>query len=167
MRIAVVSDSHQGTVHLQRFVEYCRSEGIEQVFHLGDVLDDVRYLQKELQIPVAAVAGNCDMFERFQRELIINLKGKRFLLVHGDKYGVKYGYDRLSYYAEEKAADIAVFGHTHTPFIGMLGKVLLINPGALRNGSMCLIELTDGDVLPRLANVDQWYEEKILGGKNQ
>ena len=161
MRIAVISDSHQGMLHLERCVQYCKTEKVDQIFHLGDVLEDVRYLQKQIvQIPIAAVAGNCDAFSRHQRELRLTLEGKRFLLVHGDKYGVKYGYDRLSYYAEEAMVDVAVFGQTHRAFAGYLGSALLLNPGALKNGSMCMLEVNEKGVEPHFVDIDQWYNEQ-------
>jgi len=159
MRIAVVSDSHQGLMHLEHFARFCRREGVEQIFHLGDVLDDVRWLQHELDIPVAAVAGNCDFYARHQREVCVTLQGKRFLLVHGDRHGVKMGYERLSYYGEEQNADCVLFGHTHRAFAGMLGRVLMINPGALKSGSMCLLEVNEKGIEPRFMDVDRWHDE--------
>ena len=157
MRIAVISDSHGGKLHLERFAELCRKERFDQVFHLGDVVDDALWLRRQLdslQIPVALVAGNCDFYSRENRELLLTLGGKRFLLVHGDKYGVKYGYDRLSYYAEEKRADCTLFGHTHSAFAGYVGNALLVNPGALKSGSMCILEVSGGDILPRITDID-------------
>ena len=157
MRIAVISDSHGGKLHLERFVELCRKEKFDQVFHLGDVVDDALWLRKQLDsanIPVALVAGNCDFYSRENRELLLTLGGKRFLLVHGDKYGVKYGYDRLSYYAEEKNADCTLFGHTHTAFAGYVGNALLVNPGALKNGSMCILEINGRDIVPGIIDID-------------
>ena len=50
MRIAVCSDSHGGKLHLERFIEYCRRENIEQVCHLGDVVEDARCLRENLDI---------------------------------------------------------------------------------------------------------------------
>ena len=161
MRIAVCSDSHGGKIHLERFIEYCRRESIDQVCHLGDVVEDARCLRENLDIPVALVAGNCDFYSREVKQVTFNLMGRRFLLVHGDRYGVKYGYDRLSYYAEEEAADIALFGHTHRPFAGYLGKSLLVNPGALKDGVFCLLELTEKDIIPRTVDLDQWWRENI------
>ncbi len=158
-RIAVISDSHGGKLHLERFVRLCRREKFDQVFHLGDVVEDALWLRRELDsqnLPVALVAGNCDFYSREARELILTVGGKRFLLVHGDKYGVKYGYDRLSYYAEEQMADCACFGHTHQPFAGFVGRALLVNPGALKNGSMCILEISGGDILPRLIDIDTY-----------
>lgn len=161
MRIAVCSDSHGGEVHLNRFVEYCKREQVEQVCHLGDVVDDARYLREKLDIPVALVAGNCDFYSREARQLTFNLMGRRFLLLHGDRHGVKYGCDRLSYYAEEQLADVALFGHTHQPFAAYVGKALLVNPGALKDGLFCLLELGEKDIIPRTVDVDQWWRENI------
>lgn len=156
MRIAVVSDSHGGMFHLERFVHFCKAEKIDQVCHLGDVVEDALYLRKNLDIPVALVAGNCDFYSREAREVSFSLCGKRFLLVHGDKFGVKYGYDRLSYYAEEAKADCTLFGHTHRAFAGYVGNALLVNPGALKSGSMCLLEVSERDIVPRMMDIDQW-----------
>lgn len=156
MKIAVVSDSHGGSYHLQRFVEYCKAEKIDHVFHLGDIVDDAMYLRRNLDVPVALVAGNCDFYSREAREVSFTLCGKRFLLVHGDRYGVKYGYDRLSYYAEENMADCTLFGHTHRAFAGMVGNAFLVNPGALKSGSMCILEVDERDIVPRIMDIDQW-----------
>jgi len=153
-RIAVISDSHGGKYHLERFAELCRKEKFDQVVHLGDVVEDALFLRKELDIPVALVAGNCDFYSREFREVQLTFEGKRFLLVHGDKQGVKYGLERLSYYAEEQKADCALFGHTHQAFAGYVGNALLVNPGALKNGSMCVLEVSRGDIIPRIVNMD-------------
>ena len=153
-RIGVVSDSHGGRLHLERFAEICRAEGFDQVFHLGDVLEDARWLVKNLEIPVTSVAGNCDFYAHHPREARVTVEGKRLLLIHGDRYRVKLGYDMLSYYAEENAVDAALFGHTHQPFAGYVGRALLINPGALKNGHYCILEVSVGDILPRILNMD-------------
>ena len=154
-RIGVVSDSHGGRIHLERFVEICLAEGFDQVFHLGDVLEDARWLEKNLDVPVTSVAGNCDFYAHHPREARVTVEGKRLLLLHGDRYRVKLGYDMLSYYAEENAVDAALFGHTHQPFAGYVGRALLINPGALKNGHYCILEVSAGDIVPRILNMDE------------
>ena len=154
-RIGVVSDSHGGRLHLERFAEICRAEGFDQVFHLGDVLEDARWLVKNLEIPVTSVAGNCDFYAHHPREARVTVEGKRLLLIHGDRYRVKLGYDMLSYYAEENSVDAALFGHTHQPFAGYVGRALLINPGALKNGHYCILEVCAGDIVPRILNMDE------------
>lgn len=154
-RIAVASDSHGGMVHLERFAQICRAEGYDQIYHLGDVLEDARWLARKLDIPVTSVAGNCDFYAHHPREARLTVEGKRLLLVHGDRFRVKYGCDALSYYAEENAMDAALFGHTHRPFAGYVGRALLINPGALRDGSYCELEITKRDIVPRIRNLDE------------
>lgn len=166
MRIVVVSDSHGSKLRLERFACYCRAEKPDLLFHLGDIVEDARWLQKNLEQPVHYVAGNCDYFTRCSREERICQEGKRLLLVHGDRYGVKYGYERLSYYAEENMMDCVLFGHTHRPFAGYVGRVMLVNPGALKDGSFCLLELSQGHVVPRICNLDQWWEERAKKGEN-
>ena len=124
-------------------------------------MDDVKWLEKRLDVPLTYVAGNCDYLARCAREARETIEGKRFLLVHGDRYGVKLGYDRLSYYAEENMMDVALFGHTHRSFAGYMGKVLMVNPGALANGSLCVLEVSPRDVVPRVLDIDEWFQDHI------
>ena len=158
--IAVASDSHGSKLQLERFAQYCREAGIDQVYHLGDLVEDARWLERNLEQTVRFVAGNCDCFSRCSREERACEEGVRLLLVHGDRYGVKYGYERLSYYAEENQMGCTLFGHTHRPFAAYVGRALLVNPGALRDGSFCRLELNRGDVVPRILNLDQWWAER-------
>ena len=162
-RVAVFSDSHNGEMHLERFALLCEREAVDRVFFLGDVVEDARLLRRRLpEMPIDLVAGNCDMLSREAREARVTIEGKRFLLVHGDKYGVKYGYTNLSYYAEENQMDAALFGHTHSPYAAYVGNVLLINPGALCCGSLCMMEVTQKDIVPRILDVDVWYQNQKL-----
>ena len=41
-------------------------------------------------------------------------------------------------------ADIALFGHTHRPFLEEDGGVWYMNPGAARDGRYGVIEMKDG-----------------------
>ena len=79
-----------------------------------------------MDTPLIAVAGNCDMFSSQQRMARAAYGAHRILAVHGHLQDVKYGYDRLSYYAEEVGANIALFGHTHEAYAGWMGGVLLV-----------------------------------------
>lgn len=164
MRIAVVSDSHGNKLRLEQLARYCRAEKVEQLFHLGDIVEDARWLERNLEQRVRYVAGNRDYFSRCSREERICEEGVRLLLVHGDRYGVKYGYERLSYYAEENMMDCALFGHTHRAFAGYVGRALLVNPGALKDGSFGLLELNRGSAVPRILNLDQWWAERAKRG---
>ena len=73
----------------------------------------------------------------------------------GDRQG-NISAPSLSYYAEEARADCTLFGHTHQAFAGYVGNALLINPGALKSGSLCILELDGRDITPRFVDIDKW-----------
>ena len=153
VKLGVVSDSHDRTLWLERYLALCQREKYDCVFHLGDLRSDARWLERRLDMPVISVAGNCDVFTDHQQEARATYEGHALLAVHGHRQNVKYGYDALSYYAEERGAQIALFGHTHRAYVGWLGRVMLMNPGALMDG--CYGELIlDGErVVPYLKNL--------------
>lgn len=72
------------------------------------------------------------------------------LAVHGDLYGVKIDLCRLSYYAEEANAQVVLFGHTHQPFAGYVGSVMMINPGSLKDGRYAELHVDGGKCVPFL-----------------
>lgn len=150
VRLGVVSDSHESAFWLERYLELCRREKYDAVFHLGDMVRDARWLERRLRTPVIAVAGNCDVFSERPRMARAVYGGSCILAVHGHLQDVKYGYDRLSYFAEENGADIALFGHTHRGYAGFAGRTLLVNPGALRDGCYAELVIDGARRAPRL-----------------
>mgnify|MGYP004518695247 CR=1 FL=1 len=158
MKILVLSDSHSSLRFMRLALQKIRPDAF---IHLGDYYQDAQAMAEEFpEIPGYFVAGNCDWSAHCDRELRLNVEGKRLLLTHGDRFGVKYGYDRLSYYAEESMMDAVLFGHTHRPFAGYVGRALLINPGALKNGSLCVLDISPRDIVPRILDIDQWTPPK-------
>ena len=149
-RLGVISDSHDREIWLERYLALCKKERYDAVCHLGDYQSDARWLERRIASPLISVAGNCDMFSKVPRIARANYGAWHILAVHGHAQDVKYGYDRLSYAAEDCGANIALFGHTHIPYTGYVGSVLLMNPGALMDG--CYGELfLDGErAIPRL-----------------
>lgn len=153
IRLGVVSDSHDREIWLEAYVDRCKAEKYDAVFHLGDYEADARWLEKRVDCPVIFVAGNCDMFSKVQREALASWEGHRILAVHGHLQDVKYGLTRLSYFAEERGADICLFGHTHEPYAGWMGRTMLMNPGALMNGCYGELLLDGGSVVPMLKSL--------------
>ena len=151
MRIGFVSDSHGRTQLLRRYLNLCREQRYDAVFHLGDYDSDAQWLEGRLEdIPLYSVAGNCDTLSNRSLMELRELEGFRVLAVHGHRQGVKYGLDRLGWFALEQEADIALFGHTHVPYVGWADRTLLVNPGALMDGRYGELTLEDGQVIPRL-----------------
>lgn len=149
-KIAVISDSHWGSVRLKMFADIARRERFDEIVHCGDGVSDAKWLEKELGIPVKMVGGNCDPRWGCDREIVFSIGGVRFMALHGDLYGVKYDYSALSYHAEEACVQVVLFGHTHRAFAGYVGNVMMINPGALKEGRYAEIQIRDGQAVPFL-----------------
>ena len=80
---------------------------------------------------MAMVMGNNDFFSMLDREREIEIVGHKILLTHGHYYGVSMGPEGLADEARSRGCDIAMFGHTHKPFLGEIGGVMVLNPGSL------------------------------------
>lgn len=150
VRLGIVSDSHQSQFWTERFLKTANEAGYDAVIHLGDGEADARWLERRLNMPIRYVAGNCDLFGKAARELFISHEGHRILACHGHLHDVKWGLERLSYYAEERGVDIALYGHTHEARACYVGPVLMINPGALMRGRYAELLLDGGRVVPTL-----------------
>ena len=49
--------------------------------------------------------------------------------------------------AKEKGADIALFGHTHTPFYEYRENIHLFNPGSVANSEYGIIDITPSGIM--------------------
>lgn len=118
MELLVFSDSHgRGSNMLEAFSRQIKRP--DAIVFLGDGLRDLSYCEFG-EIPIFAVCGNCDVFTfcgkgNADDEIVISLGGKRIMMTHGDRYGVKQSLAGLVMAAKERRADIVLFGHTHTP----------------------------------------------------
>ncbi len=128
MRIAVLSDSH-GRIH--NCLRALHLAGpIDHIIHLGDNArdtDDIGLVYPET--PISSVSGNCDLFAGEPLHKMVELAGKRFFLCHGHSFRVKESLSALALAAQ--SADLALFGHTHEVFDGVVDNVRLFNPGSI------------------------------------
>lgn len=110
MKIAIFSDSHGRMEHMVAAME---EEQPDYVFFLGDNLRDGRELSKLYpKTPMKLLRGNCD-FGPGPDELVVELEGCRFLLVHGHLHGAKSEMECLAAAGRQVDADMVCFGHTH------------------------------------------------------
>ncbi len=155
MRIGVFSDSHGDISNARRFFDHLAP--LDCLFHLGDYASDGDKVSKLFGCPLYAVRGNCDFRSDEPLERLVDLGGKRFLLVHGHQY---YSWNALLYRGEETHADMVLYGHTHMPDLSADGARLLLNPGSLsrpRGGSACscaLVLLEGQELRVRFVNED-------------
>ena len=131
LKILVFSDSHGNTSFMEQAVE---AERPDQILHLGDVVRDARALAERFpHIPLTYVYGNCDgLSAGEQAERVLELEGKRILMLHGHTRGVKAGIGGAVWAAREAEADVVLFGHTHEPLCDRAGPLWVVNPGSVR-----------------------------------
>lgn len=161
MEFLIFSDSHGRNERMLRAVAR-QPKKPDGVLFLGDGL---RQMERGLfgELPLFAVRGNCDGFlplwEDVRDEELLRFAGHTLLLTHGATYGVKGGLARLETAAAQKGAELALFGHTHEPYLhttaageGLGGRLLdrplyLFNPGSIADGSFGHLLLTEETVL--------------------
>ena len=128
MKILIVSDSHGLTEELQE-LKAMHAHEVEMMIHCGDseLPADEEALENYL-----VVQGNCDYVGTFPEELVKEFGGLRVFVTHGHRYGVKSTLFNLSLRAQEAAANIVCFGHSHFLGAEMIEDILYINPGSIR-----------------------------------
>lgn len=109
-KFVIFSDVHGRADRVRELVSHHRDASA--FLFLGDGLRDL----DELDFPLVAVRGNCDLFSTdTPEELFLDLGGKKILLMHGHRLSVKSGLDRALAYASGRSVDALLFGHTHQP----------------------------------------------------
>ena len=104
MRILVLSDSHGAVDRMRQAVELSTPQ---HMLFLGDCLPDADALQAAFpQLPMTTVPGNCDWSSTEEPERLIELGGKRILMMHGHTRSVKYTLLNAVCAAREYGADI-------------------------------------------------------------
>lgn len=160
MTLLIVSDTHGRVDRLERLFEM--HKGVDALIFLGDGLSDLeRAGVKNYPFTVFSVKGNCDgtVFGlnamRAKEEITFNFEGVSFYALHGHTRGVKFSMTNALYAAEEKGADVILFGHTHKPVdtyipqgeYNLSKPVHVFNPGSLASYSYGLCIIQDGEFL--------------------
>ena len=129
MKILIVSDTHRKTEYLEMVLE--REKPLDLLIHLGDIEGDEDYIQVIAECPIEAVAGNNDFFTDLPGEREIQIGKYKVLLTHGHYYYVNAGIRHIKREAAARKIDIAMFGHTHRPFIEQDDEGIVLNPGSI------------------------------------
>ena len=129
-KIGVISDTHLTDYDdkMRRSVAEHFSD-VDMILHAGDMVD-LRVLEIFGGKEVKAVCGNMDNYsvrEKLPENLLFEIKGFKFLLIHG--WGSPLDIEeRIS--AGFKNVDCIVYGHTHKPANHKKDNVLFFNPGS-------------------------------------
>lgn len=136
MRLLIISDTHSrdlaGLTLPDALPDAYRP--VQVMLHAGDIEsseEDYTAVCNEAGISFYAAAGNNDYATSLPPEQVLYFENTRLLLTHGHEYRVSLSLDELALEARARDCDIAVFGHTHRPFLDIVYGVLLLNPGSL------------------------------------
>lgn len=132
-KIVVISDSHGNRAAIDKLAPIL--DECDLIIHLGDTSADGNYVAQRFADKTIVINGNCDPIKLGDDERVITVEDIKIFACHGDKYGVKYTYDRLAYKCAQEGCSVGLFGHTHVPTEKTLGTVTLFNPGTLKRYS--------------------------------
>lgn len=131
MKILIVSDTHRKDDNLERVIE--EEAPLDMLIHLGDA-EGSEYLIEDWVnegCQLEMVKGNNDFFSVLERELEVEVGPHKILLTHGHYYNVSLGVENLREEAISRGCDIAMYGHTHRPYLEQGNAVTILNPGSL------------------------------------
>ena len=131
MKILVVSDTHRKDDNLKLVLsEECP---LDMLIHLGDAEGSEHFIPDWVnpECRMEMVLGNNDFFSRLDREREIDIAGHKAFITHGHYYGVSMGPEGLVDEAKSRGCDIAMYGHTHRPFLDVIDGVTVLSPGSL------------------------------------
>lgn len=133
LRILIMSDSHGRNENVELAIAQVREEigEFQMLIHLGDV-GDARALESLAGVPCYIVRGNTDYDAKLLNANVIEAGGHRIFATHGHLYQVDMRLDLLRFAALENDCDIAMYGHTHVPYLEEdPDDVTILNPGSI------------------------------------
>lgn len=133
LRILIMSDSHGRNENVELAIAQVREEigEFQMLIHLGDV-GDARELESLAGVPCYIVHGNTDYDAKLLNANVIEAGGHRIFATHGHLYQVDMRLDLLRFAALENDCDIAMYGHTHVPYLEEdPDDVTILNPGSI------------------------------------
>lgn len=133
LRILVMSDSHGRNENVELAIAQVREEigEFQMLIHLGDV-GDAREIESLAGVPCYIVRGNTDYDARLLNTNVIEAGGHRIFATHGHLYQVDMRLDLLRFAALENDCDIAMYGHTHVPYLEEdPDDITILNPGSI------------------------------------
>ena len=151
MLIGILSDTHGRAGAAKAAVDLFRGRGAEFLIHCGDVGSN-EVLDALAGVPAGFVFGNTDYdwdrrgMQRYADLLNIRylgpvgdleLGGKQFAVLHGDD---GTAYQRV---LAEQRHDYLLHGHTHVRRAERVGRIHVINPGALHRAREKTVALLD------------------------
>ncbi len=158
VKIGILSDTH-GVLH-QAVLDLF--DGVDAIFHAGDIGDDHVLTRLKNIAPVMAVRGNMDL-PPLSYDIPIyrvsRLADKNILITHRVGNPMKPPAELQERLLQVQPAAV-VFGHTHNPFNQWINGILFFNPGSAgrkKHGqplSVGFIEVDAGEISGRIVYLE-------------
>ncbi len=131
MKILIMSDSHRKDGNVLEAIQ--ANPDIDGLIHLGDSEGSEDLIAEALgeERNLYIVAGNNDFFSSLKSEIEMKLGKHRVFLCHGHQYNVNLGVEMLCKEAKARGCDVAMYGHTHRPFLEVIDGITILNPGSI------------------------------------
>jgi hypothetical protein len=139
MKIAIISDSHDNLVNIEKMLAWVNKNKIDLMIHCGDLAAPsvmIKELAPKFKGPIHFVHGNVA-----DREINAELPDKfKHVTLHGDIGELEIDGKKIAFchyprqaegLAETGKYDLVFYGHNHTPWEKITGKTKLLNPGTL------------------------------------
>jgi len=140
MKIAIISDSHDNLVNIEKALKWINKNKIDEIIHCGDVCApaSLKEFANNFNGKIHLIYGNVDGDYFTMGELVQNdLKNVK---IYGQKgelevNGKKIVFVHLQWIAKALAKsgdyDYVFYGHNHKPWEENIGKCKMLNPGTL------------------------------------
>lgn len=157
MRIVVISDSHRKSDTVEKIIK--AQPSARHIFFLGDLTADIEDLTYEYSDKIFhIVSGNCDFNSNYSYSDIAKIDDISVFYTHGHSFGVKGGTSHLAAAARDRGCTIALYGHTHIPYISYDDGLYIVNPGSCscsRQGpnSYAVIDITEKGIMPIIVKI--------------
>ncbi|UXD21763.1 phosphodiesterase [Ignicoccus pacificus DSM 13166] len=135
VKVLILSDAHvpdrEKEIPKKILEHLWENKPYDLVLYAGDLTgEEVLSLLDSLGKEVHVVRGNMDYLPLPDMK-IVELDGKRVLLLHGHQVRPRGNLKALSEIAKEYNASIIVHGHLHKPLVAKEMGVLHLNPGSV------------------------------------
>ena len=154
MHFVVVSDSHGRNEVFTKLREL--HPNADAYLCCGDSECGEEYLDG-----FVTVKGNNDYLWDFPHHVILDIKGIRIYMTHGDRVPRLGMLDHFSKLAQSEHCSLFLFGHTHIYEVVQHNGITIVNPGSIhhnRDGSLssyALISVQDGQFTVERKSLDQ------------
>jgi uncharacterized protein len=136
MKIAIIADIHDNLVNLQKCLDWCAANGVEEIVCCGDITngETLKFLSEHWRGSIHLVRGNMEIYDEAEAGLFGNFRyyGRTGSF---DRKKKKIGIGHEPFLIDDLMAedgyDIIFYGHTHKPWESKKNGIRLVNPGTL------------------------------------